>query len=98
MMMHAQVKFDMGQTQLYGSAAPSTPPLLFCTSDGALVSTCSSPSDAGLLQTRVLLREPCSLNSFDVTDAGGGSGGGEDIAAVTDHECMVLLHRAAQDE
>lgn len=70
------------------SAVAAVPPLLYCTSDGALCSAQASPQQGGQLASQVLLRDSCSVNSFDVEPAGG-----LDVLAVTDYECMLLLHR-----
>lgn len=99
-----QLKFDPCEPLLSSSVA-AVPPLLYCTADGALCSAHaaaagsadqvsgwgSAAGGASGLTADVLVRDSCSVNSFDVEPTVG-----QDIVAVTDYECMLLLHRDAE--
>jgi hypothetical protein len=84
-----QLKFDPCEP-LMSSPVAAVPPLLYCTSDGALCSAHAAAAQgaAGGLVSQLLLQDTCSINSFDVDQSLG-----QDIMAVTDFECMCLLHR-----
>lgn len=83
-----QLKFDPCEP-LMSSSVAAVPPLLYCTSDGALCSAAAAA--AGGLVSQLLMRESCSINSFDVDQSLG-----QDIVAVTDYECLMLLHRPVE--
>jgi hypothetical protein len=99
-----QVKFDPCEPLMTSAVAP-VPPLLYCTSDGALCHAAaarkSSSSSGGnwgqqlgansLLQSTAMQQLPCAINSFDIEPSFG-----QDIMAVTDFEGMLLLHRAIE--
>lgn len=80
------------------SSVAAVPPLLYCTSDGALCQAGAAArssqtsgwgsAGSGELSSEVLVKESCSINSFDVEPSMG-----QDIIAATDYECLLLLHR-----
>jgi hypothetical protein len=95
-----QLKFDPCEP-LMSSSVAAVPPLLYCTSDGALCSAhaagaaagngAANGAAAGGLEPYVHVQESCSINSFDVDQSVG-----QDILAGTDYECMLLLHRPVE--
>ncbi|KAF6265931.1 hypothetical protein COO60DRAFT_1697591 [Scenedesmus sp. NREL 46B-D3] len=100
-----ELKFDPCEP-LMSSSVAAVPPLLYCTSDGALCSAYAAEAAggqgavpglggacgaAGSLASQLLLQDSCSINSFDVDQSVG-----QDILAVTDFECMLLLHRPVE--
>ncbi|KAF8071084.1 NUP43 [Scenedesmus sp. PABB004] len=92
-----ELRFDPCEP-LMSSSVAAVPPLLYCTSDGALACAAAAARPGGAgggtggLTAQVLLKDSCSVNSFDVEPSGG-----QDIVAVTDAECMLLLSRRAVD-
>jgi hypothetical protein len=99
-----QLKFDPCEP-LMSSSVAAVPPLLYCTSDGALCSAHAAAAAgqggapgwggaagaAGGLVSQLLLQDSTSINSFDVDQSLG-----QEIVAVTDYECMLLLHRPVE--
>uniref|UniRef100_A0A383WJE8 Uncharacterized protein n=1 Tax=Tetradesmus obliquus TaxID=3088 RepID=A0A383WJE8_TETOB len=84
-----ELKFDPCEP-LMSSSVAAVPPLLYCTSDGALCSAAAAAAAGGLV-SQLLMQESCSINSFDVDQSLG-----QDIVAVTDYECLMLLHRPVE--